>query len=450
MNALYPLSGGSGSVNLSTQSSCPWSLQSNAPWLTVSGNQSGMGSATIQYTAAPNTASGTAMLNVGGAFLYVNEQTLTPSNALNFLSIAPCRVADTRNANGEFGGPYLSANTSRSINIPASACNVPASAAAYSLNVTVVPHEPLGYLTAWPTGATQPLASTLNSGDGRVKANAAIIPAGTAGGVSFFATGDTDLVVDVNGYFIPSSMNQGLLFYPAVPCRVADTRNAAAPLGGPALAGSQSRTFPVLQSNCGISDSAQAYSLNVTAVPSDTALGYLSMWPNGQSQPLVSTLNAPTGAVTANAGILTAGSNGDIDVFASNPTNVVIDYNGVFSSGDPSGLHFYAVTPCRILDSRYFGAPPFMGSMVVMVAGTCNIPSVASAVVVNATVVPPGVLGYLSLWPDGQSQPLVSTLNSDGSVTSNMAIVPMGGGAIDAFASNPTHLVVDVTGYFAP
>jgi hypothetical protein len=66
-------------------------------------------------------------------------------------------------------------------------------------------------------------------------------------------------------------------------------------------------------------------------------------------------------------------------------------------------------------------------------------------------VVPTGPLGYLTLWADGQTQPTVATLNaSDGAITSNMAIVPMVDGAIDAFASNPTHLVVDVSGYFAP
>ena len=69
----------------------------------------------------------------------------------------------------------------------------------------------------------------------------------------------------------------------------------------------------------------------------------------------------------------------------------------------------------------------------------------------NATVVPPGYMGYLTLWPDSEGQPVVSTLNAaDGFVTSNMAIVPTTNGAINAFATNPTHLIVDVSGYFAP
>jgi len=78
--------------------------------------------------------------------------------------------------------------------------------------VTVVPQEPLGYLTVWGTGQPQPLTSTLNSLDGTILANAAIAPAGTDGAVSFFGTNDTDLVVDINGYFAPPATG-GLNFY---------------------------------------------------------------------------------------------------------------------------------------------------------------------------------------------------------------------------------------------
>jgi hypothetical protein len=69
----------------------------------------------------------------------------------------------------------------------------------------------------------------------------------------------------------------------------------------------------------------------------------------------------------------------------------------------------------------------------------------------NATVVPSGSLGYLTLWPAGESQPTVSTLNAgDGAITSNMAIVPTSNGNIQTFSSNPTQLILDISSYFAP
>jgi hypothetical protein len=58
---------------------------------------------------------------------------------------------------------------------------------------------------------------------------------------------------------------------------------------------------------------------------------------------------------------------------------------------------------------------------------------------------------FLTLWPDGQQQPQVSTLNArDGFITSNMAIVPTQNGSIDAYAAALTQLIVDISGYFAP
>ena len=80
-------------------------------------------------------------------------------------------------------------------------CGLPANAAAYSLNMTVVPSGILGYLAIWPAGASQPPVSTLNALKGQVVANAAIVPVGTNGAISVFATNTTQVVIDTNGYF---------------------------------------------------------------------------------------------------------------------------------------------------------------------------------------------------------------------------------------------------------
>ena len=372
--------------------------------------------------------------------------------ALLFVPMTPCRLVDTRDAAGAFGGPSIAGNTSRSFAIPSSACDVPSTAAAYSLNVTAVPKAGLGYMTIWPTGVTQPVVSTLNS-DGRVKANAAIVPAGTSGAVSVYATDATDVVLDINGYFVPATSTSALAFYPLTPCRVVDTRNPTGTLGGPSLVGAQTRAFPILSSACNIPSTAQAYSLNFTAIPQD-GLGYLSAWPTGQTWPGVSTLNAPTtNPVVANAAIVPAGTTGQINVLGSNNTDVVIDINGYFAPvGAAAGSQaLYTVTPCRVLDTRS-SSGSFNGTLPVNVAGSsCGVPSSAEAFVLNATVVPTLSLGYLTLWPENETQPVVSTLNADdGVIASNMAIVPTTNGSIDAFSSNSTQLILDISGYFAP
>ena len=370
-----------------------------------------------------------------------------PPAALQFVPVTPCRIADTRNASGPFGGPQLAAGTSREFDIPQSACAIPSSAVAYSLNVTAVPGGRLNFLTLWPSGQPRPNVSTLNS-DGRIKANAAITPAGTNGGVSVFASDATHVILDIDGYFVPAGTASALAFYPVAPCRLADTRGPGGPLGGPFIAGRTSRNFSVVSGTCNIPSTAKAYSLNVTAVP-HTTLNFLTVWPAGQAQPNVSTLNSPTGAVTANAAIVPAGSGGEVSIFAHDDADVILDVNGYFAPPAAGGLSLFTVAPCRVIDTR---PTAFNGTKVVDVAGsTCAPPSTARAFVLNATVVPPGALNYLSLWPDGEVQPNVSTLNAlDGAITSNMAIVPTSNGSIDAFGFNPTNLILDLTSYFAP
>ena len=378
-----------------------------------------------------------------------------PPVALQFVPVAPCRIADTRNPTGTFGGPSITGGSSRSFPVPSSTCGIPSTAAAYSINATVVPHGPLGFVTVFPSGQPLPLASTLNSLDGRVKANAAIVPAGTSGAISAYASDTTDVILDINGYFTATASSSTLTFFPLTPCRIADTRGVTAPLGGPSIAAGQDRTFPILSSACGVPATARAYSLNFTAVPHGS-LGYISTFPTGSAIPGVSTLNAAGGQITANAAVVPAGTSGQIDVYAVSATDLIIDINGYFAPAGAGGLSLYSLpAPCRVLDTRNpAGSLPISGTQNTNVAGSvCTVPNLsnAQAYVFGATVVPPAALGFLTLWPQGQVQPTVSTLNAlDGSITSNMAIVPVTNGFISSFVSDPTHLILDLSAYFAP
>ncbi len=224
----------------------------------------------------------------------------------------------------------MSAGVTRSFPVPLSNCGIPPTASAYSTNVTVVPAEPLGYLTIWPTGQTQPFVSTLNSPNGAIVANAALVPAGSGGSINAFVTNRTDMILDINGYFGSPGANGSLSFYTVTPCRVADTRGATGSLGGPTLAGNTTRSFPVQSSTCGVPSNAQAYSLNITVVPQG-ALSYLTLFPTGQTQPVVSTLNSGQGLILANAAIVPAGTSGAVSVYVTDKTDVIIDINGYFA-----------------------------------------------------------------------------------------------------------------------
>ena len=364
--------------------------------------------------------------------------------ATAFVAATPCRLVDTRQTHDPILG-----GTSQSYILPQlGGCGIPASAAAYSLNVTVAPTTTLGYLTIWPTGELQPTVSTMNSADGRIKANAAIVPAGTNGAVSVYASDTTNVILDIDGYFTAPG-SQTYQFYPLTPCRIVDTRNNQD--GGMLQAGvERDYTIPP---NCDVPSSASAYSFNVTVLPAAGGLDYLTVWPQGESQPTVSTVNDNTGTVVANAAIVPAGSNSTTAFYAhSNATNLLVDVDGYFAAPGTNGLSLYPVAPCRVLDTRQNNGQPFGGELTVNVVGSaCAPPSNAAAYIFNATVVPPGSMPFLTLWPDGEQQPVVSTLNAyDGFITSNMAIVPNLDGSIDAYAAGLTQLILDISGYFAP
>ena len=418
---------------------------------------------TCQHTYNPNTqvtlnatpGSGWAFSGWTGACMGVGSCNITmtqnysltgvfvrPGAGIQLTPVTPCRLVDTRQGSAIQGG------NSQSFTLPGlNGCGIPTSAAAYSLNVTVIPHKTLGYLTIWPTGEAQPTVSLMNSPDGRIKANAAIVPAGTQGAVSVFVTDTSDVILDINGYFAAPG-SQTYQFYPLTPCRIIDTRSGNS---GPLQAGEE-RDY-TMAGQCGIPATATAYSFNVTVLPTNKELDYLTVWPEGQAMPVVSTLNDSPGTVVANAAIVPAGSKNATAFYAhDNPANLLVDVNGYFAPKGTGGYSLYPVAPCRVLDTRNNNGKPWSGQKVVPVEGSaCALPSDATAYIFNATVVPPAPMPYLTLWPDTEGQPNVSTLNAyDGFITSNMAIVPTKNGSIDAYAAALTHLILDISGYFAP
>lgn len=132
---------------------------------------------------------------------------LSPTAPLVFVAMLPCRVVDTRTGNGftgALGPPSLVGGVSRTFPILSSTtCTIPTEAQAYSFDITVVPPGPLTYVTAYPTGQPTPVAAiAVESPQGTLASNAGIIPAGSNGSIDVYASNPTDLVVDINGYYV--------------------------------------------------------------------------------------------------------------------------------------------------------------------------------------------------------------------------------------------------------
>ena len=127
----------------------------------------------------------------------------TYNSGARFYTLPPCRVVDTRNPNGPWGGPALAASTDR-IFAMAGRCGIPGSARALALNVTVTQPSDMGNLRLYPGDAAASSGSAINYRPGLTRANnsmMALSPTGTLGVRCDQATGTVHAIIDVTGYF---------------------------------------------------------------------------------------------------------------------------------------------------------------------------------------------------------------------------------------------------------
>jgi hypothetical protein len=126
--------------------------------------------------------------------------TVTPQ-ARSYFTVTPCRILDTRDPSGPYGGPKLAAGATRQFTVRGP-CGIPSTATALSVNLTAVDPEGNGHLTLYPANISLPIGSTLNFRTGFVRGNNAVVTVDTQGRIEVFSGGfATHVVLDVNGYF---------------------------------------------------------------------------------------------------------------------------------------------------------------------------------------------------------------------------------------------------------
>jgi len=271
----------------------------------------------------------------------------------HYNTTAPTRVADTRcgetppvTGAGDCtaipaGNKTLKTlTTSQSVDVAvAGQGTIPATGlSAAVVQLTTTNPTTNGYLTAYPTGTTRPTASNVNWVVGQTTSNRAIVPLDASGKLSLYNfSGNTDVVVDVVGYFSDStaSPTAGALFTPVNPGRVVDTRDP----GGAPLGANQSRAVQV-GNVAGIpavvSGSPTAAALNLTEATA-TANSFLTVTPTAITPPAAtSDLNFGPGEVRANADLASLPSTGKISIYnLTGDTDAVMDAFGYFSSAAP-------------------------------------------------------------------------------------------------------------------
>jgi PKD repeat protein len=126
-------------------------------------------------------------------------QLSTDVGPLQFFTLPPCRLVDTRRPGD---GPALAAGGTRAFDL--NVCGVPATARAVAVSVTVVGPTGPGHLRLYAADEQRPGTSTINFNAGQTRGTNSALRLGANGDVSVFcamASGSTHFVLDVAGYF---------------------------------------------------------------------------------------------------------------------------------------------------------------------------------------------------------------------------------------------------------
>lgn len=346
--------------------------------------------------------------------------------------------------------------------------DAPTGATAALVNITTTAANSGAFITAESCGVV-PNARGWSNGNtrtGRAVASTAVVALDAQGRFCLYQSSSMHTIVDVQGYFAPSSVSAGNLYTPVTPQRATDTRTLpfCTPAGacvpnGPVIA----ETEIVIQSSAPVDAVATVANLTVNA-PADR--GYLtadtcsSLVPGPQSR---SNLNFAFGDTVANLGVVPSVSTDQgvqFCTFASTRTQQIVDVQGFFAPAVQGGLGYTALTPNRVVDTRQCWTDPItseercqqinQGGSIVR----ARAPAGASAVVVNLTAINAVSGGYVTaascdtLVAGPQSQ---SNLNAVvGAAVANLAIVPVAAdGTYCVFVSATMHIAIDIVGTFS-
>jgi alpha-tubulin suppressor-like RCC1 family protein len=213
----------------------------------------------------------------------------------------------------------------------------------------------------------------------------------------------------------------------------------------------------------------------VLTVSGSSAAGFVSLTPEPDGAPSISTINFPRGDSRSTGVTVQLGSGGRLSLtygaVAGSTVDAIFDVTGYFVLGT-GGSEYVPVTPNRIADSRPTGsghrntgfgsiaagtATDFQASLMTPGLAATNVPATAVAVTGTLTVTGQTAAGFLTLGPGPAASPGTASLyfpRGDNRATGLTVKLGIGGRLAVAFTSPTagarTDVIFDVTGYFVP
>jgi hypothetical protein len=342
--------------------------------------------------------------------------------------VAPTRVMDTRSGIGVRPGLLRSGEV---VELPVAGLDGNGSTSVL-VNLTTVDAWQPGFVTAWPCDTDRPETSIVNFEPGRAIPNMVVLA--YTDSVCFSASSPVHLIVDVTAITTDGEISG------VAPVRLHDSRDVGR------LAAGEERAIAVAGTP-GIPGDAAAGAVNVTIVrPSGP--GYAIVKPCGTATD-ASTINFLRGEIVAHF-TLAALSEGNVCVFSSVDTDVIVDSFGYTKAGSP----LQTMAPSRALDTRQGTGALASGQVArVQIAGAHGVPADAGAATVNVAVIGADDFGFVTAWPCAGEPPLASTVNIwPGAARSNQATIKLSDTGEMCFRphlarGSSVDLIVDVLGF---
>lgn len=286
-----------------------------------------------------------------------------------------------------------------------------------------------GHATVYPCGDpwgwSRPDVSTVNFAAGQTVSNMVLAAANRSGDLCVYTSAAASLRFDRVGRSGAAAA--------AVPSRLVDTRG---PAGTAAMPAAGTVTTVV-----GAASPGQTVFLNVTAV-NPAGKGWAVAYPCGAGRPGTSMLNFVAGQTVAGLAAVRADVAGNVCVYTSAATHVLVDREGVAAASLPA-------TPVRLLDTRLTGsgAPVDPATVTRVHAGAAN-----TAVFATLTAVSPDTAGSVAAYTCGTAVPIggPNVFAAGQTAATFVAATTDANGDLCLSTSARTHMLVDLAGPAAP
>jgi len=255
--------------------------------------------------------------------------------ASTFQALTPARLMDTRRGQSTVDGFYAGMGLRGAGSITtlqvAVRGGVPLGAAAAVLNVTSTESTDPGFITVYPCDAPRPNSSNVNFLAGDTIPNMVVTKLSASGTVCVYTHSPTQLVVDVEGAFAVTGVDQ-----PLVPARLVETRANLSTIDGRfndiGVRGAGTITEVQIAGRGGVPLGVAAAMLNVTATETSTP-GFITIYPCDPIRPNSSNVNFDTGQTIPIAVVAKLTPRGTVCIYTHSATHVIVDVSGYFPFG---------------------------------------------------------------------------------------------------------------------